>query len=382
MTTVTIREVAAEAGVSVATVSRALRGLPSVAPATKAKVLAVADRLQYVPDPYAARLASTRAHTVIVAVPLPGQWFYAQVVAGVEAVVSEAGFDLQLHVVGDDLQRRHFIDDVLPQQRRIDGAILVDIPVDQDDVGALLGRGTVLVGVGQHIDGIVTIGIDNRHAAYEATTHLVSCGRERIGLLGGMPDGRSHLSIPGERERGYREALADAGIAIDETIIVNGNFSVGGGCDATKELLSFSRPPTALFALSDEMAAGAIQAARHLGVSVPKDLALVGFDDHEFAEPMGLTTVRQPVAELGELAAQALLDAVEGNHWQGDRVIEHQLVVRATSCRSRETSSVAGLGDLDVGGFEQGQVDRAAVEPRLAELPDSSRRSLDGDIEG
>lgn len=332
MTTITIREVAAEAGVSVATVSRALRGLPSVAPTTRARVVEVAQRLQYVPDPYAARLASTRTHTIIVAVPLPGQWFYAQVVAGVEAVASEAGVDLQLHVVGDDLQRRHFVEDVLPQQRRIDGAVLVDIPLDEAQVRALVDRGTVLVGVGQHLDGIVTIGIDNLAAAHEATSHLVSCDRTRIGLLGGMPDGRSHLSIPGEREHGYRQALGDAGIEVDEGIIVNGNFSIEGGFDAASDLLPLSEPPDALFALSDEMAAGAIQAARELGVRVPEELAIVGFDDHEFAEAIGLTTVRQPVTELGELAAQALLDAVEGVPWSEDRVLPYELVVRDTTC--------------------------------------------------
>jgi DNA-binding LacI/PurR family transcriptional regulator len=295
-------------------------------------VLAVADRLRYVPDPYAARLASTRAHTIIVAVPLPGQWYYAQVVAGVEAVASGADFDLQLHVVGDDVQRRHFVEDVLPQQRRIDGAVLVDIPLGEDDVATLRERGTTTVGVGQRLDGIITVGIDNRRAAYEATTHLLSCGRERIGLLGGMPDGRSHLSIPREREEGYREAHADAGVDVEESIVVNGNFSVAGGFDATKQLLASNSPPDGIFALSDEMAAGAIQAARERAVAVPEDLALVGFDDHELAGAMGLTTVRQPVVELGEAAAQALLDAVEGNPWPESRILTHQLVVRATSC--------------------------------------------------
>jgi DNA-binding LacI/PurR family transcriptional regulator len=270
---------------------------------------------------------------MIVAVPLPGQWYYAQVVAGVEAVASEAGVDLQLHVVGDDVQRRHFIEDLLPQQRRIDGTVLVDIPLEDDDVSALLDRGTTMVGVGQHTDGIVTIGIDNFRAAYEATTHLISCGRQRIGLLGGMPEGRTRLSIPGEREAGYRDALAHHGLGIDEHLVVNGNFSVAGGFDATSELLGSVSAPDAVFALSDEMAAGAIQAAREVGVRVPVELAVVGFDDHEFAAAMGLTTVRQPVAEQGELAAQALLDAVDGNPWSDDRVLPHELIVRDTTCR-------------------------------------------------
>lgn len=328
---VTIREVAEAAGVSVATVSRALRGLPSVAPATREKVEGVAAELEYVPDPYAARLASTRGHAIIVAVPLPGQWFYAQIVAGVEAVASAAGYDINLHVVGDEIQRKNFVEDVLLQSRRIDGAILVDIPIEPDVLKALHDRDVLMVAVGQRMEGILTIGVDNFEAAREATEHITQCGHRRIALLGGMPHGRGRLSIPAEREAGFRQALADAGLEVDENLIVNGNFSIDGGCDATTELLRLPEPPTAIFALSDEMAAGAIRAARELGVSVPEDLAILGFDDHDFASAMGITTVRQPVVELGEMATQALLDAVEGSPWEDNRVLEHQLIERDTS---------------------------------------------------
>lgn len=335
MAVVTIREVAEEAGVSVATVSRALRGLPSVAPATRAKVEEVAQRLDYVPDPYASLLASTRAHTIIVAVPYFGQWYYAQVVASVEAVASAAGYDVQLHVAGDDAQREHFIDEVLPQMRRIGGAILIDIPLAEEDVAGFNERGLNIVSVGQHTDGIVTVGIDNQQAAYEATRVLTEAGHRRIALLGGMPDMRPHLTIPGEREAGFRKALADAGLEVDESLIVNGNFSIEGGADATRELLESVDPPSALFALSDEMAAGAIQAAREEGIDVPGQLAIVGFDNHDFAAAMGITTVGQPVVEQGELATQALLDAIDGSPWQKDRVLAHQLIVRDTACSSQ-----------------------------------------------
>ena len=329
--TVTIRDVAEAAGVSIATVSRALRGLPSVAPATRQKIEDVATRLEYVPDPYAARLSATSAHRIIVAVPLPGQWFYAQVVAGVEAVASEEGFDLQLHVVGDDRQRRRFIGEVLPQQRRIDGAVLVDIPISGPEVRRLIGRGIRLVAVGQHVDGIVSIRIDNRRAAYDATEHLIRIGHRRIALIGGMPSGRSNLSIPGEREEGYRQALVDARISIEDDLIVNGDFSIDGGVDAARELLSMTMPPTAIFALSDEMAVGAIRAAREANLRIPEDVSIVGFDDHDFAAPIGLTTVRQPVVEQGAMAAQALLDAVGGDPWGADQVLDHVFVPRETT---------------------------------------------------
>ncbi|MEX1093581.1 MAG: LacI family DNA-binding transcriptional regulator [Acidimicrobiia bacterium] len=327
----TIRDVAEAAGVSIATVSRALRGLPSVAPSTRSRVEEVARRLSYVPDPYASRLSSSQGHTILVAVPLPGQWYYAQVVEGVEAVASEQGFDLQLHVVADDWQRRRFIDEVLPQQKRIDGAILVDVPLSAGDAGLLVKRGNLLIAVGQHVDDVVSIRIDNRTAAHQATMHLTEAGHIRIGLLGGMPDGRSHLSIPGEREEGFKKALEDAGVELDESIVVNGNFSIDGGAEAARELLGLGKPPTAVFALSDEMAVGVMQTARQMKVAIPGALSLVGFDDHEFSSAIGLTTVRQPVVEMGSLAAQALLDAIAGNPWPEDRVVEHQLVVRDTT---------------------------------------------------
>jgi len=334
---VTIREVAEAAGVSAATVSRALRGLPSVAPATREKVKAIAAGLEYVPDPYAARLASKRGHTIIVAVPLPGQWYYAQVVAGVEAVASDAGLNTNLHVVGDDMQRKHFIEDVLLRSRRVDGAILAGIPIEGRDLRALLGRGVLMVGVGERIDGVLTVGVDNLEAAREATDHLIGRGHQRIALLGGVPRGRGKLSIPSEREAGFRRAMGRAGLEVDESMVLNANFSIRGGADAAHELLSLPRPPTAVFALSDEMAAGAVQAAREAGVSVPDELAVMGFDDHDFAAAMGITTVRQPVVELGETATQALLEAVDGARRTGARTLRHELIERDTTGQAPAT---------------------------------------------
>ena len=328
---VTIREVARAAGVSAATVSRALRGLPSVAPATREKVEAIAADLEYVPDPYAARLASKRGHAIIVAVPLPGQWYYAQIVAGAEAASSDAGLNINLHVVGDDLQRKHFIEDVLLQSRRVDGAILAGIPIEGRDLQALLDRDVLMVGVGERIDGVFTVGINNFEAAREATDHLIARGHRRIALLGGVPSGRGKLSIPSEREAGFRKAMGGAGLEVDEAMVLDANFSIRGGADAAHELLSLSRPPTAVFALSDEMAAGAVQAAREAGVSVPDELAVMGFDDHDFAAAMGITTVRQPVVELGETATQALLEAVDGVRRTGVRILRHELIERDTT---------------------------------------------------
>ena len=331
MTNVTIRDVAAAAGVSVATVSRALRGLPSVAPATRERVEQVAAELHYSPDPYASSLSSAKNHTIIVAVPYTGQWYYSQIVTSVEAVATAAGYDVRLHVAGDDFQQKHLIADVLPHARRVDGAILVDIPISEDQVKALRARRMELVAVGQHVDDVITVRIDNFRAAYEATKHLIDLGHERIALVGGMPEGRSLLSIPGERETGFIKAMADAGLPVGDEYVRNGNFSIAGGRDSAIELLALAQRPTAIFAISDEMAAGVAQAAREAGVAVPTELAIVGFDDHEFAAAMGLTTVRQPVAEQGEAAMQALLDAFDGAPWTDDRILDFELIERDTT---------------------------------------------------
>lgn len=331
MNGVTIRQVAEEAGVSVATVSRALRGLPSVAPATRELVERAALKLHYVPDPYAAMLSATRVHSIILAIPFPGQWYYARIIASVEAAASAEGTDVRLHVVADDMQRRRFLEETLPSQRRIDGAILVDIPVNSDDVERLESRSMPVVGVGQHIDGIVTVGIDNARAASDATEYLIGLGHRRIGVLGGMPDGRPHLSIPRERELGHARALEAAGIPFDDGLVVNGNFSIQGGIDATRHLMAMPEPPTAIFALSDEMAAGVLQATREDGIDVPGELSIVGFDDHDFSASMGLTTVRQPVDRQGEEATRALLEAIEDQPWEKDMILDHELIIRSTS---------------------------------------------------
>jgi DNA-binding LacI/PurR family transcriptional regulator len=125
--------------------------------------------------------------------------------------------------------------------------------------------------------------------------------------------------------------LVDARISIEDDLIVNGDFSIDGGFDAGLELFSMTMPPTAIFAMSDEMAVGAIRAAREANLRIPEDVAIVGFDDHDFAAPIGLTTVRQPVVEQGAMAAQALLDAVGGDPWGADQVLDHVFVPRETT---------------------------------------------------
>src|SRR5262249_48892241 len=155
--------------------------------------------------------------------------------------------------------------------------------------------------------GVSSVSIDDVEGGRRATQHLINLGHERIGIISGRPL-PSPFTPERDRYRGYLEALEQAGIRPDLDLVTNGFFTVEGGEDAIAALLAQPRPPTAVFAISDEMAFGALTALRRHGLSAPQDISVVGFDGHDMSELLGLTTVEQPVAEIGARAARALLD--------------------------------------------------------------------------
>jgi LacI family transcriptional regulator, repressor for deo operon, udp, cdd, tsx, nupC, and nupG len=302
----TIDDVARRAKVSVATVSRALRGLPNVAPSTRQRVLVAAQELRYVADPSASRLAGGRTQTIGLVVPMLGQWFYTAFYAGVEGVVSAAGYDLQPFALSAPDGRDRFVA-TLPFRKRVDGLLLVDVPLDPEHLARVVGAGTRTVTVGMRSPRAPSLEVDNVGAARLAVGHLTGLGHQRVGLIGGAEDDPFRFSVPVERTAGYLEALSAAGIERDPALTVPGNFSLEGGAEAMHQLLTLPDPPTAVFACSDEMAIGAMQVARDAGLRIPEDLSIVGFDDHDVSEYVGLTTIRQDVAGQGERAAQLLL---------------------------------------------------------------------------
>jgi DNA-binding LacI/PurR family transcriptional regulator len=327
-----INDVATRAGVSVATVSRALRGLPNVAPSTRRRVLDAARELDYVADPHASRLAAGRTRTVGMVVPYITQWFFTQVVSGAEAVLAAAGYDILLYNVGGSAGRDRFLA-TLPFRKRVDGIIVIDLPLDAaaQDLLATLGTPVVMVGVPSRIFPTVTI--DNVAAGVAATRHLANLGHERIGLVSSLPDDPLGFAAPIERRRGYLRVLAERGLDLRPELDVPGGFSMSGGAEAMAALLSVAAPPTAVFAESDEMAIGALKTIRDAGLRVPEDLSVIGFDDHAMAEFVGLTTVAQPVVEQGEVAAQLFLDRLTSGGASPPPAVElpTKLRVRATT---------------------------------------------------
>lgn len=332
-----IGDVAQRAGVSVATVSRAIRGLPNVSPGTRDRVLRAADELQYVAHPHASRLAAGRTMTIGMAVPLLTQWFFAQVVAGAEAVLAANGYDVLLYSVPDPAAKQRFLDR-MPFGKRVDGLIVVDLPLDDAEMVQLAASQVPLVTAGSSYESAPSVTIDNVDAARSATRHLVNLGHRRIGLISHLPSQSLRYQAPLQRRRGYEQVLDETGIARRDDLVVPGNFALQGGAEAMSQLLAVDRPPTAVFAESDEMAIGALKTVRDAGLRVPDDISIVGFDDHAMALYCGLTTVAQPVLEQGETAATLLLTGMAdptAAHEHTSVVMPTRIIVRATTGPAR-----------------------------------------------
>ena len=304
----TIGDVASAAGVSVATVSRALRGLPNVAPETRARVAEAASRLRYQPDPHASRLAAGRTNAIGMAVPLLDRWFFGKVVAGVQSTLSERGYDLILYEVDGEAALRRFLSEAAPYRKRTDGLILADLVVPRDLLGGLLSSGTVMATIGDRTDHYSSVMIDNAAAVELVMEHLIGLGHRRIGLIGGRSNTPIHFDVPDLRMRGALAVLERAGIPPGPDHVQTAGFTVTGGYGAMSRILEQPDHPTAVFAFSDEMAIGAVRAAREHGLRVPEDLSVAGFDDHDVAWALDLTTVAQPVMGLGETVAELLLE--------------------------------------------------------------------------
>lgn len=332
-----IEDVARRAGVSIATVSRALRGLPDVATATRDRVLSAAAELNYVASPFAARLASGRTTTVGLVVPFVNRWFFAEVIATVETALRHAGFDLLLYNLGDEDGRSRFFE-VMPMRKRVDGVLVASLVLDDAEFDALteLDRPVGLLGLAR--PGFLSARIDDVAAARGAVDHLLGLGHRRIGLIGGDTDDPMAFTPPLHRRDGYRDALHAAGVSPDPALELLGYFTVDGGRAAMRQLLALPERPTAVFAESDEMAYGAMREITLAGLRVPDDIAVVGFDDQPLSELADLTTVRQPVAEQALDVTTRLLALIGSEDDESPRdpavVLPTELVVRGSTVSS------------------------------------------------
>lgn len=302
---ITIKDVADAAGVSTATVSRALRGLPNVDETTRVRISKVAADLDYVISPSASRLASGRTGSIAVITPYISRWFFSTVISGVESVLQSAGMDLLLMSVSTP-DGQHRLPPAPRLRRRVDGVLAIALPPKDPQLHDVLSLSMPTSLIGVSMDNVPSVTIDDVQAGRLATQHLINLGHKRIGVISGAPID-APFTAEHDRYRGFEGAMNDAGLPIDPMREAYGYFTIAGGEQAMTALLTHREPPTAVFAMSDEMAFGAMKALRSHGLQPGKDVSLVGIDGHDMSEYLDLTTVVQPVQDLGRIAAEALV---------------------------------------------------------------------------
>ena len=329
---ITIRDVAQAAGVSTATVSRALRGLPNVDDATRDRVQQVARELDYVVSPSASRLASGRTGSIAVITPHISRWFFSQVISGIETVLQDAGMDLLLMTVSDP-EALHRQSPAPRLRRRVDGVLVIAVPPTDPQLAEVLALGMPTALIGVRTEGVPSVTIDDAQAARIATQHLVNLGHERIGVIGGS-NSQKQFTAETQRMLGFTEVMGENGLDVGEGMESFGYFTIPGGEQAMTELLSQRRPPTAVFAMSDEMAFGALRSLRSHGLQPGRDVSLVGVDGHDMSEYLDLTTVAQPVVDLGRIAAEAVLSQVRGAERSEAVDLPTRLIVRGSTAHA------------------------------------------------
>jgi LacI family transcriptional regulator len=329
---ITIREVADEAGVSIATVSRVLNGRGDVAPETRELVSRVIQERGYSANRSARGLSAGRTGLVGLLVPLVFPTYFASIVSGASEALYEHDLRVVLSLTGHEHDREVSLLDRL-MHGLTDGALVVLPEESSEELADLLDDGYNFVVVDPRLpldERIPSVSAQHTSGATQAMRHLLGLGHRRIAAITG-PNGWVATE---DRRRGYHAALAAAGILPDPALEIESNFEIAGGADATDRLLDLPEPPTAIFAFNDNLAIGALQTARARGVRVPQDLSVVGFDDSEHATIVSpaLTTVRQPLAEMGRTAVSLLTRLLERQRFETLHLeLATRLVIRAST---------------------------------------------------
>ena len=311
---ITIYDIAEQLNISTATVSRALRDDPLVSAKTKKKVMELAERHGYQVNQFARNLRKRQTNTIGVIVPRLNSFFMATVISGVEQVANAAGYNLLISQTSESVEREHSIVQTM-FHNRVDG-LLVSLSYHSSNLDHFNRFAQKEIPViffdRTNIEGNFTsISINNVHAAYEATRHLLQTGKRRIVHI----TVSSTESIYKERFRGYSQALAEYGIPLDMSLVCLGDLSLEYGEEAARYILSLPQRPDGVFVANDNCAAGCLVRLKKQGIDIPKDIAVVGFNDDpvsRIVEP-NLTTIRYPGYQMGELAARTLI-----NHLNGD----------------------------------------------------------------
>lgn len=310
----TIYDVAEHAGVSISTVSLALNKPERVAKKTLHKVLAAVEELGFVPKAEAASRARKGTRRVGVVGAFTAYTSFVERLRGVIAEAGASGFEVVVYDEESAALKHHLVDS-LPLSTKLDGLILMSVPISDSLARRLADGGLETVLIEFPRSGFSLVTVDDEEGGRAAAEYLVGRGHTRCAFLGeefvGGTAGEEFVTTQAEhRLRGFRKGLTEAGLGLPATHVVNSRHSVAHAREAMRQLLQIDPAPTAVFAHSDLLAVGALKEARSLGLNVPDDVAVMGFDDCEFAEHLDLTTVRQPLFESGKVAMRLLRDRI------------------------------------------------------------------------
>lgn len=335
-TQVTIHEVAALAGLSIKTVSRVINREPNVKEETARRVQKAIDQLNYRPNLSARNLAGRRAFLVVLVYDNPSDAYVVALQQGALDVCREQGYSLVLHPTS--IASPALIDDLLTlvRDRNPTGLVLTPPVCDVPGVIEALSKEGIdytTVSPSDEHCGCAAITIDGCQAGFELTEYLISLGHRRIGFIKGPPTHRDAA----KRYEGYNAALREHGIKFDRTLVARGLFSFESGRRGARTLLSKGERPTAIFAANDDMAAGVLYEAHQMGLRVPEELSVAGFDDSPLAQRVwpSLTTVRQPISKMAELAVIELINSArhDATTARSPRIlaVDFELVVRQST---------------------------------------------------
>jgi LacI family repressor for deo operon, udp, cdd, tsx, nupC, and nupG len=323
----TMKDVAKLAKVSDATVSRVFSDPDAVSDKTKQIVLDAADELNYELNVLARNLRKMKTEIIMVILPDISNPFFSKIVRGIESVAMENNYKILLGDTKNDLVlEKEYLKNL--DQKYADGVISLTARIDSKLIREISEKYNMVLAC-EYIDeaSVPTVSIDNVEGAYKATKHLINLGHKRIAHISGP----KNVILSQDRLKGYKKALSDHNIKIDGDLINEGDFGYKSGYKNMSKLLKLDKAPTAVFADSDQMAIGAIKAIKSHGLKVPDDFAVVGFDNIEIAsiyEP-SLTTVCQPMYEIGVKAMQLLLDILEKKERENIKIkLESKLIIR------------------------------------------------------
>lgn len=311
-----------------------MNGNPHVSEETRRRVLAVARRLNYQPHTYAQRLAKQKAYAISAVIPFFTNYFFIEVLRGVQSKISEFGFDLVLYGVNDPTTQVEYYIQKSTHRGKVDGVLFFSMKFPEPYTRYFIQRGIPIVLVDTFHPKFDSITVDNFRGAYIAVKHLIELGHEKIGMIVARLE-----SVPArQRFEGFKQALIDHSKKFYEEFFVEtkdarlDGFNREAGYYACKELLSRNKNlPTAIFVSSDIQAIGVIEALNENGIKVPRDISIIGFDDIELAKDFGLTTVRQPMYEMGVIAVEKLFERINNKKTKPEHVkFTPELVIRNT----------------------------------------------------